>query len=130
MDKKIIMFCAAIALTSQAFAGFAEFTMHSRANCAGFNESISWHFKHSYWLLTHTRHTNPDAPWICDFWSADDWEITWRSAALHFAEGWNGQRWYVVGNHWTTPDAGMTSILMSTTDAVDCNIYDGWWDAN
>ena len=85
-------------------------------------------YKHSYYLLTHAHHSNPNAAWQCDFWSASGSELTWRSATLHFTEGYGG--WYVVGNHWTSPDRGRTSILMATTDATDCSIYDGWWDAN
>ncbi len=56
---KILIFSSAL-VCSAANAGFHEFTMHSRANCGGFNESISWHFNHSYWLLTNSVHVKPN----------------------------------------------------------------------
>lgn len=128
MNKKLLSLTFAFCLGAfePTYAGFHEFTMHSRANCGGFNESISWHFKHEYWLLTFSHHFNPKATWQCNFWSSRNFERTWRAAALHFAEGYGG--WSVEGSHWTTPDRGRTSILMAKTDATDCNIYDGWWD--
>ena len=125
MNKKILL-PLLLLIPISSHAGFWEFTMHSRANCVGFNESISWHFKHEYWLLTNSYHSNPKAAYTCNFWSAPNFEVTSRSAALHFAEGYGG--WHVIGSHWTTPDRGRTSQLMAKTDAIDCNIYDGWWD--
>jgi hypothetical protein len=110
---------------SGAYAGFAGFTMHSRANCAGFNESISWHFGHSYNLITYSKHTSPKASYGCYF-NSGGWNKTWRSAACHFAEGYGG--WHVIGYHYTRDDNGWNEQLLKITEADDCNIYDGWWD--
>lgn len=81
------MFACSLGTSSIVNAGFWEFTMHSRANCSGFNESISWHFKHQYWLLTYTKHTNPKATWYCDFASSPSFEITCRSVAYILQKG-------------------------------------------
>jgi hypothetical protein len=124
--KKLHIAVLSISFITHSYAGFHEFTMHSRANCGGFNESVSWHYNHSYNLITYSAHTNPKAIYSCNMHSGG-WAITWRSAALHFAEGYGG--WHVVGHHWITPDNGRSQILLSVTVADDCNIYDGWWDA-
>lgn len=127
MNIKLIsvLYFSTLLFSSSTHAGFAAFTMHSRANCGGFNESISWHFGHSYNLLTYSRHTNPKANWGCYF-NSGGWDDTWRSAACHFAEGYGG--WHVTGYHYTR-DNNYNERLMEITEADDCNIYDGWWDA-
>lgn len=37
-------------------AGVVAPTAHSRANCGGFNESITWHLGHSYWWRVESHH--------------------------------------------------------------------------
>lgn len=120
---KLVLF-ASILSSSIANAGFHEFTMHSRANCKGFNESISWHFLNPYYLMTYTRHSNPKAAWGCNFNSP--MQQTWRSAAVHYAEGYGG--WHVVGSHYYKDSVSGALRLLRITEADDCNIYDGWWD--
>ena len=124
---KILMFSSAL-VCSAANAGFQEFTMHSRANCGGFNESISWHFNHSYWLLTNSVHVKPNGNYSCNFWSNDRITLTWRSAACHFAEGYLTDNWIVYGTHYTSNDGGKSTVFMAKTYATDCSIYNGWWD--
>ncbi len=41
--------CALFTIAVTAQAGVWGPTAHSRANCAGFNESITWHAGHSYY---------------------------------------------------------------------------------
>lgn len=116
-------------MSSVGHAGFHEFTMHSRANCGGFNESISWQFMRPYWLLTESYHFSPKFKYSCDFGSSPTIEMTWRSAACHYLEGYEGGGWYVVGHHYNSGDNGKSTYLPGITDATDCKIYDGWWDA-
>lgn len=78
-----------LSVSSVTYAGFDAFTMHSRANCAGFNESVSWHWKHRTNLITWTIHTHSQAPFPCEF-NSGGWSNTWRAAALHYAEGYGG----------------------------------------
>lgn len=123
-NKKVIIVISSLLLSMPIYAGFKEFTMHSRANCGGFNESISWHFNHSYNLLTYSLHTNPKVKYSCRF-NSGGWDTTWRSAACHFAEGYGG--WHVDGYHYTRDDRG-NERLLKVTSVDDCAIYDGWWD--
>lgn len=125
MELKKTQGLSLIALSMSAHSGFYAFTMHSRANCVGFNESVSWHFNHPNYLITWSQHSHADVPFQCNL-NSDGWRKTWRAAAYHYAEGYGG--WYVLGNHWTMNDRG-DPVKLAVTDAVDCNIYDGWWDA-
>lgn len=124
--KKIIgaifLFCM-----SNGYAGFWAFTMHSRANCVGFNESVSWHFGHSYMLMTYSNHssTKPSNWWKCRI--NTPFENTWRSAAYHYAEGLEGDEWTSIGSHYTKNAQGNVVLLMQT-EGTDCSGYDGWWD--
>lgn len=117
-----------LTVTLNSHAGFQQFTMHSRANCGGFNESISWHYKHTYWLLTNSVHVNPSKSWSCNLWSDYAVTATWRSAAYHWAEGYLLDKWEVYGTHYTSKDKGKSVIILAQTKATDCNIYNGWWD--
>lgn len=125
---KIIVIPLSI-FTFSAHAGFHGFTMHSRANCAGFNESISWEFNKYRYLQTFSQHndTAGKAHWSCNLNTG--WQYTWRSAAYHYKEGYssNGDRWHVEGQHWGL-NAYNEPVRYDLTSADDCNIYDGWWD--
>jgi len=122
----IICLIASSCLPVLSHAGFDAFTMHSRANCGGFNESISWHWGHPNKLLTYSRHTHPKASYSC-YVDSGGCEMTWRSAACHFAEGYGG--WHVIGTHYGLAPDRKTMIVLAITEADDCSIYDGWWDA-
>lgn len=113
-----------LSFSSVSYAGFEAFTMHSRANCVGFNESVSWHWNHPRDLITWTTHQNSKATYSCEF-NSGGWSRTWRAAALHFSEGYGG--WYVRGFHWGL-NRNLDPVKLADTEAVDCNIYDGWWD--
>ena len=54
--KKLLILSAAILLSANVNAGISQLTFHSRANCIGFNESISWHAGVSYKLMTLSQH--------------------------------------------------------------------------
>jgi hypothetical protein len=117
-----------LALMITGHAGLVAPTAHSRANCAGFNESITWHLGHSYWWRVESHH----------FLSLGDKRphhilntgkvFTWRAAAYHGKEGWQsrGDHWYVAGYHFFYPHG--REVLDATTMAVDCGLNGGWWD--
>ena len=120
---KFIYLTSFLLFSIAANAGIAEFTMHSRANCVGFNESISWHLGHSYWLRTESVHMKGGK---VQHIVGTKKELTWRSAAYHVGdESLSG--WTVQGIHY-----GYTTdhkqILWAITSVTDCSIYDGWWD--
>lgn len=107
-----------------AIAGAHGLTIHSRANCAGFNESISWDATRKYWLETRSRHVSP-LPNFSHTGTSHQ-EFTWRSANCHFAEAWKGDNWLVYGQHWISND-GKNWQILGYTEASDCSLYDGWW---
>lgn len=125
--NKIISGALLLSVSLSANAGFWGFTMHSRANCVGFNESISWHAGHSYYLMTYSHHvsTKPANWWVCRI--NTPMEATWRSAAYHYAEGYKDGEWKVTGAHYTRNAAG-NAVLMMMTFGHDCAGYNGWWD--
>ena len=120
--------CALFSCVITANAGVVAPTAHSRANCAGFNESITWQLGYSYWWRVESHH----------FLSIGDARphhilntgknLTWRAAAYHATEGYSsrGDHWYVAGYHFFYPNG--REVLDTTTMAIDCSIYDGWWD--
>ena len=110
-------------------AGIITPTAHSRANCFGFNESITWHLGHSYkWRVEshHFLHTN--SPYPAHILNTGT-HVTWRAAAYHATEGYSsrGHNWRVIGYHFYYPD-GYRERLDVITKVDDCSIYDGWWD--
>lgn len=135
LKSRMLLVIFLLVLNCVAFAGLKEFTMHSRANC-GNNESISWHAGHSYWLKTVSTHAKLDPSnhytpterhKVYSVGSDDtEGEYTWRSAAVHWGEGVQGG-WVVYGSHYWF-DENKRMILIGETFAVDCSIYDGWWD--
>ena len=109
--------------SSTANAGVNALTIHSRANCLGFNESITWHKGHLYQLETYSEH------YLDGSFPAHTVEaplaLTWRSAAMHIGEGFINQ-WSVRGRHFM--NYNHQSIWLGLTTATGCNPYDGWWD--
>jgi hypothetical protein len=121
MRKSLLCFLAANLITSShAYAGFHELTWHSRANCMRINESITWHFGHSYMLSTISTHLRGNNQHDMK----TGWVNTWRSADVHWTEG--DGLWWVTGKHYIME--GTNVRLLGTTDTYNCDIYDGWWD--
>ena len=114
------------AATSQA--GVTSPTAHSRANCAGFNESITWQLGHSYWWRVESHHYAKKGDTVPRHIINTGKNFTWRAAAYHTNEGYStrGDQWYVLGYHFYYPNG--SEVLDAITQASDCNIYDGWWD--
>jgi len=122
MQKSIYLLVLTL-LSINTNAAFNGLSYHSRANCAGFNESITWDAR---WYRTYAT--------ISDHFYGRNvheikltWEDTWRSAAYHYAEGYGG--WQVIGSHWMVDERTARSFYLGTTNVVNCSIYDGWWDS-
>lgn len=103
-------------------------TAHSRANCFGFNESITWHANHSYWWRVESHHYQPGASYPTCMLNTGK-QFTWRAAAYHWAEAYSsrGDAWWVNGFHFYYPYDDQERLDVMTS-AGDCSIYDGWWD--
>ena len=112
-----------VALCLNAKAGVTAITYHSRANCVGFNESISWRLGTSYWFQTYSQHFKNISDAVPNHMLDTGAASTWRSAAYHATEGYGG--WFVKGWHYFYDGRDWVLIM---TQATDCSIYDGWWD--
>lgn len=126
--KKMLFAVMLITVPVTSIAGFYGPTSHSRANCAGFNESISWWAGHpdyrravSFHFRT-ARHSHPAHSLDTGMYR------TFRAAAYHATEAYSsqGHEWKVVGGHYYLE--GREQKLGAVTEAINCNIYDGWWD--
>lgn len=117
-----------ILATSSLYAGAWGPTAHSRANCGGFNESVTWHAFHNYWWRVESHHFLSVADKRPIHILNTGKNYTWRAAAYHAAEAYSsrGDKWYVQGFHFFYPNDRERLDVM--TMATDCNIYDGWWD--
>jgi hypothetical protein len=124
--KKIGVFLLGVTISGSVLAGFNGLTHHSRANC-GNNESISWDGTRDHMLNVTSGH-DPQTGFDQDRHQVEDkMRSTWRSAAVHWGEGAGTKNWIVYGTHWMKDRKGKLFIA-DTTRAVDCSIYDGWWD--
>ncbi len=112
-------------------AGVIKPTAHSRANCFGFNESVTWHLGHSYWWRVESRHYASIRSIRAHHILNSGKQFTWRAIAYHATEGYStrGDHWYVVGMHYYYPyGPNNKEVLDNTTMAVDCGMEGGWWD--
>jgi hypothetical protein len=123
-----IIGCSLLSITVSAYAGFAAPTAHSRANCGGFNESVTWEFATYYWWRVESHHFLSISDLRPHHILNTGTNLTWRAAAYHSTEGYSsrGDHWYVSGYHFYYPNG--REILDVVTMATDCDIYDGWWD--
>jgi hypothetical protein len=125
MFKKISTILIAMAISSTVNAGVNGYTNHSRANCVN-NESISWDWTQNWWLITRSEHYNLQTGELRHTLQTPE-EFTWRSAAVHWAEGGSG--WKVHGTHWRKHGDGKYYVEDDEW-VTDCSVYDGWWDRN
>ena len=126
--KKKIVCSVLIALAANAYAGWNGNTAHSRANCVGFNESVTWNWQEYHWWEVRSVHM-PTAGQRGVPHSVTDWmKYTWRSAAFDNADNFQGF-WMSQGYHFFMDDYGR-KIYDAYTEATDCKQYDGWWDKN
>ena len=94
----------------------ASLSLISRANCGGFNESISWDPWGYNWLWTDSYHYYNG--WYQHLLRSG-WAYTWRSYAGEQFEGYGG--WTVYGVHYRW-DPSIGTYWMGSTAAVDCNL--------
>lgn len=118
---------ALTAISLSSFSGIDGLTHHSRANCAGFNETVTWWLGHSVSARVESHHY-PE----CLLGRDRNKHIvqtvkssSWRHAAYHPTESYSGT-YCVVGNHFMYIK-GVEHLIQSES-VTDCNIYDGWWD--
>ena len=111
-----IVAACGILITQQASAGLIFF---SRANCVN-NESITWDWPgNNFWLFTFGQHYDYQrGAW--EPMLSTGWEYTYRSAAIHWGEGFRGG-YYVVGDHymWVT---GYGTLYMGRSQTAGCNL--------
>ncbi|MGQ3887538.1 hypothetical protein ACQUW5_00725 [Legionella sp. CNM-1927-20] len=102
-------------------------TAHSRANCFGFNESITWHANNNYYWRVESHHFPKGASKPAHILNTGT-QYTWRAAAYHATEAYStrGDQWWVNGFHFWYPNGKERLDVM--TSVGDCSIYDGWWD--
>lgn len=115
---------ASIITACNANAGVTATTANSRANCIN-NESVTWWLGHPYnWRVVSTHSNIYGGGHLID----TGYSNTWRQAAIHWNEApLDDHRWYVAGYHYLAEYAsGRTPFAI--TYAINCNIYDGWWD--
>ncbi len=109
-------------------AGISGVTRHSRANCFGFNESVTWYLHQSdTWKVISIHYPNPRTP--AGAHTIDTgWSTTWRQAAYHPTEAYanRGDNYLVRGFHYRWTSAG--EVLDEVTQQTGCGIYNGWWD--
>lgn len=115
-------------LAMNSHAGISAPTAHSRANCGGFNESVTWHLGHSYWWRVESHHFLSMSHLTPHHILNTGTEKTWRCIAYHGTEGYSsrGDHWYVVGYHFFYPNG--REVLDTKTMAADCGLEGGWWD--
>lgn len=127
MKKFIGFFLIINSICSPSFSAFDGLTHHSRANCVGFNESVTWWFNHPIVARVVSKHY-PECLLGKD---RNMHEIntgksdSWRHAAYHPTESYGGT-YCVVGNHYMYKK-GVEHLIQSES-VNDCAIYDGWWD--
>ncbi|MGC1183406.1 hypothetical protein [Legionella sp.] len=97
-----VIVCALLPASITANAGFYANTAHSRGNCMGFNESITWNWSEYHWWEVEAIHfrqkgSGPNTHRL-KAWMA----YTWRAAALDFWKdpaGGNADQYWVQGYH-------------------------------
>jgi len=126
--KKTTIGIVLILAMSNSHAGFKGLTHHSRANCAGFNETVTWWAGHSFLGRVESLHydyglSHPDNTTHHTLKTGK--ANTWRHAAYHGTESWFGD-FYVQGFHYMYVNGREVCALISSS--TDCSQYDGWWD--
>lgn len=126
MGRFGLMVCAAWCVPTFAIAGPFNLTGLSRANCGGFNESVTWMGStligafDKVQMETQSVHTfGASAPSRI---FVDSWRKTWRSYAGCQFCGSSG--WTVDGEHYVTSGVGPDHELYDYIDLV-CSA-EGW----
>jgi len=121
--KKHIIIMSLLLVSNLSHAAANGLSIHSRANCVN-NESISWDWTKPRHFETTSKHFEGDGAYYRHTLKTVS-EVTRRSAAVHYGESLSG--WQVVGEHKIIDDK-TKSVKTFVTEAIGCNIYDGWWN--
>lgn len=121
-----------ICVAVNSHSGFYTNTAHSRANCMGFNESITWNWSEYHWWSVKSIHflqkgRGPGTHEVNALMS-----YTWRAAAYDFwtdPAGSKADQYWVQGYHSYMAYDGSV-VFDAYTQSGNCAIYDGWWDKN
>ncbi|MCC5791690.1 MAG: hypothetical protein JJT82_03665 [Legionellaceae bacterium] len=127
--KKAWFFFTLLSFVPQSFAGLYALTHHSRANCFGFNETISWWAFHSFFARVISEHYphGKDVPNSEVHHTIDtDKQYRYRHPAYHATEAYVGSTYRVRGYHYMYINGNPS--LVQVDNVIDCSIYDGWWD--
>ncbi len=117
--KKIISTIIVVGSLWFSHSASAGLTFFSRANCVN-NESISWDWPgNNWWLWTFSQHYN----FRTGAWEpvlSTGWEYTYRSAAVHWGEGFSGN-YFVQGDHYMWI-SGYGTLYLGKTQTQNCNL--------
>lgn len=125
---RIILLLAALTATTVTHAGFLGLTHHGRANCMGFNESVSWNALKAFDAFVVSIHY-PDAKngnYSGFHVLKTPGQVGRRHAAYHMNEAYALGTYIVGGSHYMKGSKNQY-VLVTTTVAQDCSQYDGWW---
>jgi hypothetical protein len=129
---RITASAALLSLAANTHAGFYANTAHSRANCYGFNESITWNWSQYHWWKVVSIHFRQSGNGPFTHTITAPMAYTWRAAAYDLMKdpaGPYANQYWVQGYHYYMATNGAV-IYDAYTDAGNCKIYDGWWDKN
>lgn len=124
--------CLLSLATITTHAGFYANTAHSRANCMGFNESITWNWNEYHWWEVVSIHFRQKGNGPNTHKIKVPMTYTWRAAAFDFMAdpaGPMADQYWVQGYHYFMAYDGSV-VYDAYTQAGNCAIYDGWWDKN
>ena len=127
MLLKIIIVTMMSLVSLPSFSAFDGISHHSRANCAGFNETTTWWLGHIFEARVKSFHYpygkrgSTESMHVLSTKRAN----TWRHIAYHATESYGGD-YSVIGNHYMY-SVGREKLVQSEL-VYDCDIYDGWWD--
>jgi len=127
---KRIMGCVLISASLNAHAGFYGNTAHSRGNCYGFNESITWNWSEYHWWKVDAIHFRVKGKGPDTHRLTAPMAYTWRAAALDFWQDPAGEKadhYLVQGYHYYMAFDGSV-VYDAYTQSTDCGGYNGWWD--
>ena len=127
MRRKIFLVMLIFFGITNSYSAIDALSHHSRANCGGFNETVTWWLGHSVLSRVESRHY-PE----CLVGKDRNMHLvqtqkasSWRHAAYHPTESYGGT-YCVVGTHFMYING--VEHLVQSESVTDCNIYDGWWD--
>jgi hypothetical protein len=124
LKKTLLALAISIGATSATHAGALAWTSHSRANCAGVNESITWYaLGADYWrVFSVHNYKNPTYTHTQNTFL----QYSWRIAVVHFNEaiGTMSDGWFVQGYHFVWRNG--KEQYEWYTEGTDCSGWDGW----